>query len=158
MTASFRLLGLDPAPFEPLFELTDEQLREHGALRRIADTSGRYPCRISLQEADAGEELLLLPFAHLRSRSPYQSSGPIFVRRGVPRHDAAPGEVPEYVAKRVISLRGYDGDDLMIDAGIAQGAEATAAEIRRLLANPSVSYLHLHNAMRGCYSCKAVRV
>ena len=158
MTASsFQLLALDAAPFQALFELPDAELRRRGMLRRIADAPATYPCRVSLQEADAGDDLLLLPFEHQPALSPYRASGPIFVRRGVQRRDGSPGELPPYVTKRQISLRAYDARHLIVDAAVAEGAEAIGREIRRLLGGATVEYLHLHNARRGCDSCKVVR-
>lgn len=158
MTASFtfQLLGLDPLPFKPLFGLSDEELAARGIVRRTADRADTYPCRVSLREADAGDELLLLPFEHQAAVSPYRASGPIFVRRGAPRRDPLPGELPAYVTRRQISLRAYDSRAMIVDAAVAEG-EAIEQEIRRMLGDATVEYLHLHNARRGCYSCKVVR-
>jgi hypothetical protein len=156
MTATFQLKGLDPAYFQPLFALGDEDLRSRGIERRFADAGGRYPCRVSLREADEGEEMLLLPFEHQPANSPYRASGPIFVRRDGMRADPAPGELPPYVTKRVISLRAYDAGHRIVDAAVAEGP-AIEREVRRLLAHAEVSYLHLHNALRGCYSCLVTR-
>jgi hypothetical protein len=79
------LSGIDHTPFEGLFELSDLQLREIGAVRRRATEEFGFPCRISLEDAPIGEELLLLPYEHHPAKSPYRASGPIFVRRGVRR-------------------------------------------------------------------------
>ena len=156
MTGTFQLKGLDPAYFQPLFALGDDDLRSRGIERRFADVGDRYPCRVSLREADQGEEMLLLPFEHQPANSPYRSSGPIFVRRNGLRADPAPGELPPYVTRRVISLRAYDAGHLIVDAAVAEGP-GIERELRRLLGRADVSYLHLHNAMRGCYSCCVVR-
>ncbi|TFZ07595.1 DUF1203 domain-containing protein [Ramlibacter humi] len=156
MADTFQLQGLDPAFFQPLFALDDGELRSRGIVRRFADAADTYPCRVSLGEAALGEELLLLPFEHQPASSPYRASGPIFVRRGVPLADLAPGELPPYVTKRVISLRAYDDAHMIVDASVAEGADI-GREIRRLLGRADTAYLHLHNAKRGCYSCKAVR-
>ena len=52
-------------------------------MRRMrSDQPVGFPCRVSLEDAPVGEEVLLLPFTHQDSRSPYRASGPIFVRRG----------------------------------------------------------------------------
>jgi hypothetical protein len=152
----FRLSGIDPAPFDPLFRLADAELAERGAVRRVATSDFGFPCRVSLQDATAGDELLLLPFVHQPANSPYRSSGPIYVRRDSARRVLGPGEVPPYVARRLISLRAYDGADLIIDASVREG-EDIAAEIRRMLGDERVAYVHLHNANRGCYSCRADR-
>ena len=114
--------------------------------------SPRYPCRISLEHAAPGDELLLLPFEHQAANSPYRASGPIYVKVGARQRTMAVGEIPESVRRRQISLRAYDADDLIVDAEVCEG-ESVGAEIERLLADPLVRYLHLHNAKRGCYSC-----
>lgn len=155
--SSFRLVGLDPAPFEPLFALDDAQLHERGARRVRADSMPGYPCRISLEDAQPGDELLLLPFEHQPCASPYRASGPIYVRRGARQAVLEPGELPPYVTRRPISLRAYDAADMMVDAGIAEGA-ALRGEVERLLRDARVRYIHLHNAKRGCFSCALERM
>jgi hypothetical protein len=153
----FRLSGIAPEPFAPLFLRPDLELAQAGAVRRIATADFGFPCRVSLEDAPVGAELLLLPFLHQPANSPYRSSGPIYVRRDIARRVLEPGEVPPYVARRLISIRAYDGADLMIDACVREGTEA-APEIRRMLGDERVAYVHLHNANRGCFSCRADRV
>jgi hypothetical protein len=153
----WRLAGLDPAPFEPLFALTDDALQRLGAVRRTADSAPGFPCRVSLEDAPVGAELLLLPYEHHPARSPYRSSGPIFVCRDAKRSDLAPGEVPPYVTRRLMSLRAYDASAMMIDAAVCEGAEV-AVVLDGLFADGAVDYVHLHNAKRGCFSCVASRV
>jgi len=79
---SFRLVGLPYDSFASLFDLDEGRLAEIGAVRVTADNDRGYPCRVSLEDAKSGEELLLLPYEHLPVKSPYRASGPIFVRRG----------------------------------------------------------------------------
>ena len=58
--------------------------------------------------------------------------------------------------ERIISLRAFDKDDLMIDADIADGREVKAL-IARLFADARVAYLHAHYAKRGCYAARVDR-
>ena len=148
------LSGIDHAPFEGLFELSDLQLREIGAVRRHATEAFGFPCRISLEDAQIGEELLLLPYEHHPAKSPYRASGPIFVRRGVRRRQLDAGEVPGYVARRLISVRAYDTASLMVASAVCDG-NAVADQLDELFADHRVRYVHLHNARAGCYSCQA---
>ena len=152
----FALSGLAHAPFESLFDLSDDQLHALGAVRRVADEDFGFPCRVSLQDAHLGEELLLLPHLHQPALSPYRASGPIFVRRGATRRALPAGQVPPYVSRRLMSLRAYDSSHMMIDATVCEGT-AVAARLEALFASPEVEYVHLHNATRGCYSCLASR-
>lgn len=74
---SFELVGIDGKQFEPLFHFSDEQLGSVGAVRKITTKTPGFPCRISLEDARPGEELLLLPCLHQPAASPYRASGPI---------------------------------------------------------------------------------
>ena len=78
---SFKLVGLPLEPFSHLFGLSDAELAARNARRVFATAKPGYPCRVSLSDAEIGEELLLLPFEHQAANSPYRSSGPIFVRK-----------------------------------------------------------------------------
>jgi len=153
---AFQLIGIDHRQFEHLFDFSDEQLKEFDAVRRIATANTGFPCRVSLEDAQSGEELLLLPYAHMPVDSPYRASGPIFVRRGARQRILPIGEVPPYVTRRVISLRSYDAAHMMVDAAVCEGA-LVATELQRLLGNDDVSYIHLHNAKQGCFSCRVDR-
>jgi hypothetical protein len=155
--ARFQLVGLEEAQFAGLFELDEAQLAQRGMRRQVADEAPGFPCRISLEDAAIGEELLLLSYAHQPADSPYRASGPIFVRRGARRARLAPGMVPDYVTGRLMSLRAYDSAHLMIAAEVCEG-EAAGARLDALFAEASVAYVHLHNARRGCFSCLAQRV
>ena len=153
---TFHLSGIDPAPFAPLFALDDDALARLGARRCIADRDFGFPCRVSLEDARVGDELLLLPWEHQPAASPYRASGPVFVRRGAARAELRPGEVPPYVGLRLLSLRAYDHAHMMVDATVCEGSDA-ARGLEGLFADPAVAYVHLHNARRGCFSCVARR-
>lgn len=153
----FQLSGLDHRPFQPLFALNDAALAERGARRCRVDEAPGYPCRISLEDAPLGEDVLLLSYPHQAADSPYRSSGPIYVRAGVTQAVLSPGRVPPYVSRRLISLRAYDRRDMMLGAEVHEGDEVAAA-LEALFADPGVAYAHLHNARQGCFSCLASRV
>ena len=154
--STFQLVGLAHEQFEPLFELSDPQLAELGAVRVTADETPGYPCRVSLVDAEVGESLLLLPYVHQSALSPYRASGPIYVRRGSRQQTLAADEIPPYVSRRLISVRAYDATDMMLDANVCDGSNV-AREIERQFGNELVAYVHLHNAKRGCFSCRVNR-
>ena len=156
MTPSFQITGLSHEAFAALFEMPDDVLAAHGAVRRIADIHPGFPCRVSLEDAEVGDELLLLAYEHHRADSPYRGAGPIFVRRGATQRRLAPGEIPPYVTRRLISMRAYDGHGMMVDAGVHKGIDLRV-EIERLFANHQVAYLQLHNAKPGCFACQVDR-
>jgi uncharacterized protein DUF1203 len=155
--SSFQLVGLSPATFHSLFALPDDELARLGARRVVAGAKPGFPCRVSLVDAEPGEELLLLPFEHQPAASPYRASGPIYVRAGATQRTLDVGEIPTYVSLRQISVRAYDGDDMIVGAEVCAG-DAVAAEIERQFGDDRVRYIHLHNAKRGCFSCLVRRV
>ena len=108
-------------------------------------------------DADVGDELLLLPFEHLAALSPYRASGPVFVRARAQRAVLEPGVVPPYVTRRLMSVRAYDASDMMLAGEVCEGAEVPAT-LERLMEDVAVSFIHLHNAKRGCFSCRVERV
>ena len=152
----YQLCGLPAEPFAAWFELPDAELAARGARRVRADSDFGYPCRVSLEDAAVGDELLLLSYRHLSAASPYRASGPIYVRRHAVQRRLAPGVVPPVVTRRLMSLRAYDAQHLMVDGQVVEGSDAAAA-LGALFDRPDVAYVHLHNAKRGCYSCLALR-
>jgi hypothetical protein len=154
---SYQLRGLEPAQFEKYFGLDDAELAERGMRWMTADQPVGFPCRISLADAPVGEPVLLLPFTHQDSRSPYRASGPIFVRRRQAHAARIVNELPPYLTLRPLSVRAYDAADDMVDADVVQGSQAESL-IERYLAREDVSYLHVHFARRGCYACRVDRI
>jgi hypothetical protein len=148
---TFRITGLAPEPFAPLFGLSEEELASHGVKRYVVDTKPGFPDRIEMRDAEPGETVLLLNHECQPAETPYRARHAIFVREGASRRYDRIGEVPEVMRPRVLSLRAYDGDGMMLDADIVEGMVVEPL-IERLFANAAVAYIHVHNAKRGCYS------
>jgi hypothetical protein len=153
---SFRVAGLSAEPFRHLFGLPDDALARHGALRCVADEKPGFPDRIELRDVEPGERVLLVNHIHLPSNGPYRASHAVYVREGAETTYNAVDQVPDSLRTRLLSVRAFDADDMMVDADIAPGTEAEAL-IERLLAQPAVAYLHVHYARRGCYACRVER-
>src|SRR5262249_4979945 len=108
---SFRITGLPAEPFASLFTLSDEELKARGAVGKIAD--GNDPCRISLTDARPGDEVLLVNHEHHQVGSPYRMRFAIYVRRDEEQYDAV-DEVPEQLRSRMLAVRAFDEDAMMI--------------------------------------------
>ena len=150
---SFRISGLDVDQFSHLFGEDLETLSKSGVERMIVDNKPGYPCRVSLQDADIGDTVLLMNYEHQPALSPYRSSHAIFVREWAGQTKPGRNEVPEMLRHRMISVRAFDSSGMMVDADIVDGRQLESM-IDRMLAIESVSYLHLHNAKRGCYAAR----
>jgi Protein of unknown function (DUF1203) len=151
----FRIKGLPAEPFAPLFAMTDSALKDCGAVRRIADKAG-YPCRISLTDAKAGDELILTNYEHHAVASPYRMRFAIYVRRGEEQFEAI-DQIPEQLRIRTLAVRAFDTNAMMVDWELVDGQQVEQT-IERLLAIPSAAYLHIHFAAPGCYAARVERV
>lgn len=152
---TYRITGLDPAPFKPLFGLSDEALAERGAVRMTV-TDPTFPCRVSLTDRAVGERVLLVNHVSHDVAGPYRASHAIFVTETEQEPAEYVDEVPPVFGPRVLSLRGFDRDGMMAEAILTQPGEADAG-IRRLLADPAIEAIHAHNATRGCFAAKIER-
>ena len=147
--------GLPLEPFQPLFGMPGDELREHGVSRDVADGPG-YPCRVTLEDAVPGESLLLLNWRHLDADTPYRSDGPIFVRESARASARVRNAIPQQQRIRLLSVRAYDAHGWMRDAEVVEGA-GLESMLGRFFDDPDVGYLHVHNARRGCYACRIGR-
>ena len=153
---SYRITGLSPEPFTELFGLDDESLAARGVKRYIVDEKPGFPDRIEMRDLEPGERALLLNYEHLSGATPYRSTHAIYVREGASAAYERTNEIPDVMRIRPLSIRAFDGNDMMIDADVVDGADAERL-IQRFFANPDVAYIHVHNAKRGCYSGRVDR-
>jgi len=156
MKTNFRIVGLPLAQFQPLLSLDDNDLAQKGARRLVVDAKPGFPCRVSLQDAEIGERVVLVPFVHHDVESPYRALGPIFVRETAQQVDLTPGEIPDLLTNRVLSVHAYNDKGMMVNASVTPGKELKP-QIEKFFGDATISYLHLHNAGAGCYSCRVER-
>jgi len=152
---TYAINGLDPDAFAPLFALDDAQLAARGARRVVASADHGFPCRISLEDARAGEELILLHHTSHDVDTPYRSAYAIYVRCGV-EASAYVDTTPPVFDGRPIALRGFDAANMLQGARLAGPGEADAA-IRDLFADDAIAYIDAHNAAHGCFAARVTR-
>jgi hypothetical protein len=146
---SFRIRGLPARDFQELFQLSDADLERRCARRLIANGGG-YPCRISLTDATEGDEVILVNYEHHPVASPFRSSFAVYVRQGEQTFDAV-DQVPDQLRKRMLSLRGYSAEGMLVTAELAEGSQLETA-IDTVFAAKDVAYIHAHFAKPGCYA------
>ncbi len=152
---AYRITGLDPAPFEHLHRLDDAGLSTLNARRVVAASNRGFPCRVSLEDASEGENLVLLHHTSHDVATPYRSAYAIYVREGAVRAQFV-DETPPVFAGRPLGLRGFDADGNLHDAKLALPGQADAA-IRALLDDPAIAYIDAHNAAHGCFAARIER-
>jgi hypothetical protein len=154
---SYVVSGLPLEPFRHLFGLSDQALAAENVVRMTADAPVGFPCRVTLEDAQPGETVLLLNYEHQPAETPYRSRHAIFVSEAATETRRAVGEIPSALrVRRAISLRAFDTAGMMVDAEIASG-DALEPIIARMFEAPEVAYLHAHNAGRGCYAARIDR-
>lgn len=148
---AFRITGLSPDPFQSLFGLPDQELASLGIKRYIVDSNPGFPDRIEMKDAELGQSVLLLNHVCQPANTPYRASHAIFIREWATQAYDAVDQVPESMRIRLLSLRAFSDDGMILDADVAEGLVIEPV-VTRMFANPEVSYIHVHNAKRGCYS------
>lgn len=153
---AFEMFGLEPADFSPLFGLSEEALAEQSIVRILVDECPGYPDRIGLRDMAVGETALLLNYEHLPVNSPYRSRHAIFVSEMPQEAAHYVNEVPDVMARRILSLRAFDDKGHILHADLATGEEIEAM-IEAFLRDPSVVYIHAHYAKPGCFAAEIRR-
>lgn len=153
---TYRITGLDPAPYRHLFNRSDDDLAAREVVRMIVTARSSFPCRVSLSDCEIGERVLLVNHVSHDVANPYRASHAIFVTEGADQAGDFVDQVPPVFETRILSLRGFDAGGMMTDAILTQPGEADAG-IRRLFDNPDIETIHAHNATRGCFSARIER-
>jgi hypothetical protein len=152
----YRITGLDADTFRPLFGLPDDELARRGAKRYVANIKPGFPDRVELRDAEPGETLILVNHVHLPQDTPYRASHAVFVLENAGDTYDRVNELPPALHVRLLSLRAFSADHMMVDADVVHGREAEPV-IKRLLGNPRTAYLHAHYAKPGCYAARIDR-
>ncbi|WHQ73596.1 DUF1203 domain-containing protein [Pantoea sp. Lij88] len=153
---NYKISGLKAEPFAHLFGQSESYLNKHNAIRQTVACYPGYPDRISLCDIPVGETALLINHIYQPAATPYFGTHAIYIREGCTRQGIYLNELPEVMQGRILSLRAFDEKHFLIEADIVEGKSAESL-IAQFFNDPQVSYIQIHNAKRGCYSCFAER-
>ena len=154
---TYRIAGLDPAPFAHLIGADDATLAKHRACRVMVKSKPGYPCRVTLEDAEPGENLILIHHVSHDTETPYRSAYAIYVRESAAWGPAEYiDRIPPVLDHRPIAFRAFDQAGMLRTAALAVngGAEAT---IRGLLEDEEIAYIDAHNAAYGCFAARVER-
>jgi hypothetical protein len=121
MCSSLTQTGLAPEPFQSLYGLPDQDLASFGVKRYIVDSNPGFPDRIEMKDAELGQSVLLLNHVCQPAKTPYRASHAIFIREWATQAYDAVDQVPESMRIRLLSLRAFNDDGMMLDADVADG-------------------------------------
>lgn len=128
----------------------------HSITRYTADSFPGYPCRQCLRDAEVGEELVLVSFDPFSLDSPYRQAGPIFLHRADCSSNRDNDAIPEQLARRQLSVRAFDRNEMMIDAAILDGSQLRE-QITKFFEAADTAFIDVHNATRGCWAARYER-
>ena len=129
---TYRITGLDPAAFAHFVKAGDATLANQNAVRVTAAAKPGYPCRITLEDAEPGETLILLNYVSHDVATPYRNAYAIF-------------------EGRPIALRAFDTAGMLRSAALALPGRVDET-IHSVFADPEIAYIHAHNAAHGCFA------
>ena len=152
----FLIHALAPDRFQSLFSMSDDELQQHQARRVAVEANPGTPCRVSLQDAEVGEEVVLVHYEHQPADSPFRSSHAIYVRNNVAQSFLDEDEIPALFRHRLMSVRAFSKDHIMINADAIEGTYLEPV-INRFLDDQEVDYIHLHYAKPGCFAARVER-
>lgn len=153
---SFTITGLSPAEFAPLFALTDEELQQRGVIRKTATSKPGFPCRVTLEDAEPGESVLLLNYESHKAATPYRSAYAIYVREGATDAARFENALPPVFEGRPLALRRFNKDGHLVGASLALDGDAKD-KIEEAFSDENVAYIHAHNAAHGCFAAEIKR-
>ena len=148
---AYRIMGLDPTVFADTAALIAA-----GAIRVQASSKPGFPCRVTLEDAEPGESLLLLNHVSHDVATPFRSAYAIYVREGAAEAPDYVDATPAFFGLRTLGMRGFDADGMLRRASVAGPGEADGA-IRSLLDHDEIAYIDVHNAGAGCFMARAER-
>ncbi|MBI5371012.1 MAG: DUF1203 domain-containing protein [Sphingobacteriales bacterium] len=143
--------------YQQFFNMNREELLQLGVQLKTVTEKPGFPCRISLEDAEIGEEVLLMSYVHHATSASYLSSGPVYIRRNAKPAQLAAGEVPGFLLVRYLSLRCYNREGEMVDATLCAGTELKQ-KLGFLFLNPEIIKIDIHNAKPGCFNCVAEKI
>lgn len=153
---TYQISGLSPELAKPFEGISDAELAALGAVRMVATSKPGFPCRISLTDAEVGEEIVLFHHVSHDVDSPYRSSYAIFIRTGQTEAAHYTDEIPPVFQGRNLAMRAF-GKDAMLKTAILSAPGDADKSIRKLFELDEVVYIDVHNAAYGCFAARVER-
>ena len=153
---TYTIKGLSPDLFDQYRGLDDAALARRSARRVTATRRPGFPCRVSLDDAEEGESLILLHHVSHDVATPYRSAYAIYVREAAGEAASYFDALPPIFANRPLAMRAFSAAGMLTTARLALPGQAEAL-ILDLLADPAVDYIDVHNAAYGCFAARVER-
>ena len=125
--------------------------------RRISDGNG-VPCRLCLDQVEAGEPYLILAHRPFPAPQPYAELGPIFLHAQACERHPGGANIPPILRSAQYLIRGYDSNDRIVYGSGQVVPTASIPEIAAgMMRNERIAYVHVRSASNNCYQCRIDR-
>jgi hypothetical protein len=154
---SFQFVPIAEAVADAVRRDRKDDFGNHGLRPVAVDRELAFPCRVCLEDAKAGESVLLFSYSPFPGPAPHRTVGPVFVHASRCTPFAPSARAPEMIRRRLVAFRAYDeaGTEL-IDCDVLEGA-ALEARVEKVLADRRVHRINVHLARAGCFACAIER-
>ncbi len=146
---TYQITGISPDQLENI-------ARSPGTVRVTASSKPGFPCRITLEDAEPGEELFLFNHVSHDVESPYRNSYAIYARIGAKAAAHYTDAVPPIFEGRPLGMRAFGTDAMLKTARLSMPGDADET-IRQLFELDEVAYIDVHNAAHGCFAARVER-
>ncbi|MEQ8743340.1 DUF1203 domain-containing protein [Parasphingorhabdus sp.] len=145
----YQITGISPDQLENITNAP-------GTVRVTASNKPGFPCRVSLEDAEPGEELLLFNYLSHDVESPYRNSYAIYARIEAKAAARYTDAIPPIFVGRPSGMRAFGKDAMLKTARLSMPGDADAT-IRQLFELDEVAYIDVHNAAHGCFAARVER-
>ena len=147
----------------PMPEAVAERIRttlqdDFGHQLQEVKLKSRALCRLCLQDGDMNVQKHIL-FSYMpveRNTNPYAEVGPVYVHDSCKEYSEKDVIPPDLKKRKYLTVRGYNTGQWLV-AGVMCEGEKVEECIRRMFENTDVQYLHISDAMTGCFFVKVAR-
>lgn len=146
---TYQITGIDP-------DQIDTTINSALAVQVTATSSLGFPCRVTLEDAEQGEDLVLFNHVSHDVQSPYRSSYAVYARIKAEKPAQYTDELPPVFKGRPLGMRAFGSDAMLKTAGLAMPGDADQT-IRQLFELDEVAYIDVHNAAHGCFVARVER-
>ena len=124
------------------------------ALRPLAVSDPHaFPCRACLRDAAVGEHVLLVSYCPFQGNSPFRSESAIYLHAEPCPPPIDPRVLPEQLRRRLLSVRSFDEQELLVEADIVEG-EQLLTLAAALFSRPEVRVVYAYVARPGCFAAR----
>lgn len=131
----------------------------YGNLPERATAAGsRIPCRHCLKLIERGDEYLIVAHRPFGNLQPYSETGPIFLHADFCERAKPSAVRPDMLNSPAYLVRGYDaGERIVYGTGQVVPTSELGSYARSLLADTSISFVHVRSAENNCFQCRIER-